>query len=74
MPKAERREGTEQGKARGQRKQQWQHGIAGHRARQHQSKDRIDHAENDGVAGNSLEIFPTEPECPAQIGKADGPD
>ena len=71
---AERCERAEQGKARGQRKQQRQYRIAEHRARQHQSEHRIDHAENDGVAGHRLEILPAEPQRPVQVGQADGSD
>ena len=70
----ERRERAEQGKAGGQRKQQRQHRIAEHRARQHQAEHRIDHAEDDGVARHRLEILPAEPQRLVQVGQADGSD
>src|ERR1700736_6006424 len=71
---SQRREWPKQGEAGGQRKQQRQHGIAEHHARQHQAEHRIDHAEDDGVAWHRLEIFPTEPKRLVQVGQADGPD
>ena len=72
--KTERGERADQGKARGQRKQQRQHRIAEHGARQHQSEHRIDHAEDDGVARHRLEILPAKPQRLVQIGKPDVSD
>ena len=67
-------ERAEQRKSGRERKQQRQHGVAEHRARQHQSEHGIDHAEDDGVARNSLEVFPAELQRPMQVGEADGSD
>ena len=72
--KAQGCERAEQGEACGQRKQQRQHGVTEHRARQHQSEHGIDHAQDDGMTWNGLEILPAELQGPVQIGKADGSD
>ena len=72
--KTERCERAEQGKARGQREQQRKNGVAEHRARQHQSQQRIDHAQDNGVARNSLEVFPAKPQRLVQIRKMNRSD
>jgi len=69
--KTERGEGADQRKAGGQRKQQWQHRIAEHRACQHEAEDRIDRAQDDGVTRHGLEIFPPKSKRVVQIGNAD---
>ena len=43
-------------------------------SREHQAEYRIDHAQNDGVARDRLEIFPAAFERVVQIGELDGSD
>ena len=71
---AERGKRAEQGKARGQRKQQRQDRVAEHSAGKAEAEYRIDHAENDRVARDFLEILPAEPQRVVQIGQTDPAD
>ena len=71
---AEGRERAEQRKPGGEREQQRDYGIAKRRTREQKAEDRIDHAEDDGVAWHRLEILPAELQGAMQIGKADGAD
>src|SRR5205085_4546681 len=48
--------------------------IAVHQPRQHEADDRIDHAEDDGMARHRLEIFPAALERAVQVGNTDGAD
>ena len=43
-------------------------------SREHQAEYRIDHAQDDGVARDRLEIFPAQLQRPMQVGQANGPD
>jgi hypothetical protein len=63
-----------QRKPGGQRKQQRQHGITKHRARQHQSEHRVDRTQHQGVARNLLEILPAEPQRAPEVCDGDGAD
>ena len=62
------------GEACVERKQQWNHGITERGACDQEAKHRIDHAEDDGVARDGLEIFPADLQRPMQVGKTDGAD
>src|SRR5258708_1837807 len=67
----ERGKRTNQRKTGGQRKEQRQHGIANDQSEQNKAENGINHAQDNGVSWDGLEVFPAQAQRVAQVGKVD---